>query len=129
MQFKKPQTIAAQIAGHICDQLVRGKWQSDERLPSVRDMAGRLQVNPNTMMRVYADLQDRGILYNRRGIGVFVSPGAPQRIRDFRRERFISQDLPNLFHTLDALQFEIVELEALYREHCQGKGEVHHHGE
>jgi len=126
VDFRKPRTIAAQIADHICDGVLRGRWRSDERLPSVRDMAGMLQVNPNTIMRVYADLQEKGILYNRRGIGVFASPQAAALVRRLKRERFIARELPDFFRTLDTLQIEIGEIEDLYREHCGISGGVRH---
>jgi GntR family transcriptional regulator len=117
MDFRKPRTIAAQISDHICDRILQGVWQSEERLPSVRDMAGLLQVNPNTIMRVYSELQQAGVLHCRRGIGIFVSPDASGMIRRQRRERFVAEELPDLFRTLDALGIEVGELEALYREH------------
>ncbi len=123
MDFRRPRTIAAQISDHLCDRVLGGAWQSGERLPSVRDMAGILQVNPNTVMRVYADLQQAGILHTRRGIGVFVSPNACAEIRRRRRERFLAEELPDFFRTLDALQIDIWEIEGLYREHrCELRG-------
>ena len=65
-----------------------------EHVPSVRDMAGRLAVNPNTVARAYRDLQSEGILLPIRGTGLAVTPEAPKRCRaerlDLIRERLRS---------------------------------------
>ena len=56
---------------YLCENILRRLWQSGDRIPSIRELAMDVQVNPNTVTR-YAYLQDRGIIYNRRGRAVEV---------------------------------------------------------
>ena len=74
MQFNTRLPIYIQIAGYIRDLILNGTWSDGERIPSVRDMAVELEVNPNTVVRTYAILQDEGTLDNQRGIGYFTAP-------------------------------------------------------
>ncbi|HEV7378757.1 MAG TPA: GntR family transcriptional regulator, partial [Dyadobacter sp.] len=53
MEFKDKQSIYLQIADYICEQILLAKWPPGERIPSVRDLASTLEVNPNTVMRTY----------------------------------------------------------------------------
>ena len=76
MEFKDSQAIYLQIADHICEQVLLNKWQPEERIPSVRELAVMLEVNPNTVMRTCELLQQQEIIYNKRGIGYFISNDA-----------------------------------------------------
>ena len=67
MEFRKQKSIYQQIADRLMDQLLAGTPPADERMPSVRDVAVSLGVNPNTVMRSFDYLQQEGIIYNRRG--------------------------------------------------------------
>ena len=58
MDFKKQKPIYLQIADTLCERIMAGEWQVDERIPSVRDVAAELGVNPNTVMRTYDHLQN-----------------------------------------------------------------------
>lgn len=69
MDFKDTQAIYMQIADFVCDNIVSGKWSGDGRIPSVRELGMQLEVNPNTVMRAYEWLENRQIIYNKRGIG------------------------------------------------------------
>lgn len=93
MDFKKQKPIYQQIADTLCERIV-GELKADERVPSVRDVAVQLGVNPNTVMRTFDYLQSAEIIYNKRGVGYFVSPDATQKIMALRRKEFIEEDLP-----------------------------------
>ncbi len=69
MEFKDTQAIYLQIVDWMCDNIVKEKWGSDERIPSVRELGVLLEVNPNTVMRAYECLQNQNIIYNKRGVG------------------------------------------------------------
>ena len=69
MEFKEKQAIYLQIGEHISETILRKQWEEGEKIPSVREMAMSIEVNPNTVMRTYSYLQDRGIIFNKRGIG------------------------------------------------------------
>jgi GntR family transcriptional regulator len=114
MEFRDNEAIYLQIAGYVSENILRQQWPPDEKIPSVRDLAGELQVNPNTVMRTYEFLQNQGVLYNKRGIGFFVAPDAEAKVKQFRRARFLQQDLPELFKTIFLLDISLEELEQRY---------------
>ncbi len=115
MEFKDKQSIFLQIADFVCEQLLLGKWPANDRIPSVRDLAIDLEVNPNTVVRTYDFLQGKEIIYNKRGIGYFAAEDAPARIRQFRKERFLERELPEFFRTLYLLNISMNELEERYK--------------
>ena len=94
MEFRKQKSIYQQIADRLMDQLLAGTPPADERMPSVRDVAVSLGVNPNTVMRSFDYLQQEGIIYNRRGVGYFASPDAKEKILAIQRREFLEEDLP-----------------------------------
>ena len=115
MEFKDKQYIYLQIADYICEQLLFGKWPPGERIPSVRDLASTLEVNPNTVMRTYEYLQGNNIIYNKRGVGYFTDDQTNTRILESRKERFLESELPEFFRTLYLLNISIEELQKRYK--------------
>ena len=67
MEFKENRPIFIQIADDFCDQILQGTLKADDRIPSVRETAAAFQVNPNTVVRTYSHLQEKGIIRNQRG--------------------------------------------------------------
>ncbi|MCF0060692.1 GntR family transcriptional regulator [Dyadobacter chenwenxiniae] len=114
MEFKDKQSIYLQIADYICEQILLGKWPPNERIPSVRDFGGMLEVNPNTVMRTYDFLQNKEIIFNKRGIGYSVTEDAQQRILIYKKERFLESELPEVFKTLYLLNITMDEVKTLY---------------
>lgn len=114
MEFRNTKAIYLQIADYLLESILSQKWREGDRLPSVREMAAMLEVNPNTVMRSYSYLQDRDIIYNQRGIGYFVLEGAYERIKEFKKEEFIKNDLQPIFKTIDLLGLNIEDIEKLY---------------
>ena len=76
-----------QIAGQMREAIARGRLSPDERLPSVRDLSRTLVVNPNTVARVYTELEREGLLYTQPGRGVFVAQPRAELTRQARQER------------------------------------------
>ena len=116
MEFKDNEAIYLQIAGYVSELILRGKWPPDSKIPSVRELAGDLQVNPNTVMRTYELLQSQEVVYNKRGIGFFVAPAAVAQVQAARRERFLSQELPEVFGTMLLLGIGLPEVQRRYEE-------------
>jgi DNA-binding transcriptional regulator YhcF (GntR family) len=114
MEFKETQAIYLQIGDYLCEQMLLEKKAEGDRLPSVRDLGGTLQVNPNTVMRAYDFLQTKEIIFNRRGVGYFVAEGAKEKILDYRRKQFLEQELPLLFKTVSLLDMSWAEIESAY---------------
>ncbi|MBR2976611.1 MAG: GntR family transcriptional regulator, partial [Alistipes sp.] len=73
----------------------------------VRELAAEVGVNPNTVMRSYEKLEGDGIIFNRRGIGFFVSEGAKGHIKELERQKFMEEELPKLQERLSLLDIAI----------------------
>ena len=114
MNISENQSIYIQITEFVKEQILLNKWQKEEKIPSVRDLAAELQVNPNTVMRAYDFLQQQGVIYNRRGIGNHVSSDAGEKILAARKEKFLKSDLPVIFKNMLLLEIGFDELERLY---------------
>jgi DNA-binding transcriptional regulator YhcF (GntR family) len=110
MQFRESQAIYLQIADYVCEKILLKEWMPDQRIPSVRDLAIQLEVNPNTTMRAVDFLQQQEIIYNQRGIGYFVSPGAYKNALQYRKNEFTEKDMPAVFRNMYLLGMEIDEL-------------------
>ena len=115
MDFEKKDAIYLQIADLMCERILLQEWAEDNRIPSVRELAVNLEVNPNTVMRAYAFLQDQGIIFNKRGIGYFVSPDGLQITRKLFRSNFVRNELPQLCRTLKLLDMDFEEFYSLYK--------------
>lgn len=123
MNFKESKPIYLQIADRICDEILQGRYAEGDRLPSVRDYAATVEVNPNTAMRSYDFLQSRAVIRMQRGIGYFVEQGAAGRIRAFRRETFMNEELYDFFRQARSIGITPEELVALYRQYCNNQFE------
>ena len=110
MEFHNKEPIYLQIVEMICEKILRKEWHEGDRLPSVRELAVSVEVNPNTAMRSYTFLQERGIIQNKRGIGYFVSDHAYDDTLAFMKSSFIKNDLPLFFKALRLINMDIDEL-------------------
>jgi len=110
MEFDKNQAIYLQISDKICKQMLVDKLQEQSRLPSVRELAVQLEVNPNTVVRSYANLEKEKIIYKKRGIGYFVADKAKSLILEKRREVFINKTLPKLFEEMEQLDISMEDI-------------------
>ena len=115
MEFRDNEAIYLQIAAYVSENILLGKWPAEQKILSVRDMAIELEVNPNTVMRSYEFLQSQGVVYNKRGLGLFVAPDAREKVKAYRKERFIQQELPVFFRTIYLLDMEPGDLQQLYK--------------
>ena len=111
MNIKEPITIFVQIAERICDEILLSHYKDDERIPSVREYAAIVEVNVNTVVRSYEYLQNGGILYNKRGLGYFVTPGARKHILQVRRKKFRESELPEFVAKMRQLSIPLSEIE------------------
>ncbi len=117
MEFKENQAIYLQIADLMCENILAGVWKPGDRIPSIRELAETIEVNPNTVMRTYGYMEDQGIIHNQRGIGFFLTEGAYEATRELMKRTFISGELPRLFRTLDLLRMGFEDLAGLYAAH------------
>lgn len=115
MKFKENnRPIYLQIAETICDGVMNGTFREGERIPSVREYAASVAVNPNTVMRTYEHLSQKGIIANRRGIGFFVTDDAREIILRSRQENFLGDEINDFFRQLSLLGITPDELADRY---------------
>ena len=105
MNFRDQQAIYLQIADYVCENILLKKWPAGEKLISIRDLAVEIQVNPNTVQRAYDFLQQKDIISNRRGVGYFIESDAEKKIKTYRKEIFLDNELPQLFKNMFLLGY------------------------
>jgi DNA-binding transcriptional regulator YhcF (GntR family) len=89
-QFNDGSPIYRQIAEQIKGQILAGSLTGDERVMSTNEYAAAYRINPATAAKAFTQLVDEGILYKQRGVGMFVSADAPDRLRQQHRDRFFT---------------------------------------
>lgn len=104
------------IADKIIDEILAGRLGPGDRLLSIRDYAAEVQVNHNTVKRAYDYLSDHQLIFNRRGIGFYVSEDARATGEKMRRRELLGNELDNLFRKLRLLDVTPEELGEKYRE-------------
>ena len=119
MLFTDNKAIYLQIAEYMEEKILGREWLPDERIPSVRDLAASLSVNYNTIIRTYEWLQQKEVIYDKRGLGYFVATDAPQKLATERRREFVSDTAPALFKKMVLLNFSIEELNELYQKNVK----------
>jgi len=110
MNFSKEIPIYLQIENIILENILSKKWQTNDRIPSVREFAASLEVNPNTVQRTFSRLQEYGILENRRGVGYFVSDTALSMVQKIVRKQIFEEQIPKLFKSMKLLNIDKKEL-------------------
>ena len=93
IKFSENKAIYLQIAERICEDIILGTYAESGRIPSVREYAQMIEVSANTVARSFDYLQQKGVLLNRRGVGLFVADNAVEAIKRMRREVFLSEEL------------------------------------
>ncbi len=88
--------IYQQLADQLAARLLDGDPAEGEALPSVRALASRYLINPLTVSRALQALGDEGLVETRRGLGIYVRPGARERLRRAERQRFLNDEWPQL---------------------------------
>jgi len=116
MEFQSSKGIFLQIADNLCRQILEGLLNPGDRVPSVRDLAAEFEVNRNTVMRTYTNLQEAGIFDNKRGIGFFISENAVERVRGSEKANFFSHELPEFILKVKLLKLNSTDLSELVSE-------------
>ncbi|MBW4331203.1 GntR family transcriptional regulator [Stakelama sp. CBK3Z-3] len=98
--------LRAQIAAAI----LRGEYAAGDQLPSVRALAADYGANPLTVAKAYQTFQDDGYVEVRRGVGMFVLPGAVERLRTAERNRFLSNQWPRIREQMALLDLDLEKL-------------------
>ena len=114
MTFTNDKAIYIQMADRLCDEILAGKYKDDDRIPSVREYAVMLEVNANTAVKAYDELSRANIIYNKRGLGYFVTPGAKKQILKERKQEFMKERLPELFRQMQLLGITLEDVKSEY---------------
>ena len=115
MTFTNDKAIYIQMADRLCDEILAGKYNDDDLIPSVREYSVLLEVNTNTAVKAYDELARANIIYNKRGLGYFVTPGAKKQILKERKQEFMKQRLPELFRQMQLLDITIEDVAEAYK--------------
>lgn len=111
MQFQtNGQAIYLQIADYVCEKVLLKEWVGDDKIPSVRELAVELEVNPNTVARTYEFLKQQDIIYDKRGIGYFISPNGYKNAVTYRKHEFTEKEMPAVFRIMFMLGIEMDDL-------------------
>ena len=105
-QFNDSQPIFLQIRQRIAEMILNKSVAEGEPLPSVRQIATDLSVNPLTVTKAYDGLVDIGVVESRRGMVMFVNPGARDKLLGHERQRFLSEDWPRIVAQVKALELD-----------------------
>jgi DNA-binding transcriptional regulator YhcF (GntR family) len=122
MKFHNDKPIYQQIGNYIRNDILKEKIKSGERMPSIREMAVDLEVNPNTVNRAYADLQAEEIIFNKRGIGYFINDRAKEMIMQEEKKEFLEKKLPTIFDKMILLNINFNDLQKYYEDYMLAKG-------
>ena len=114
MNFTNDKAIYIQMADMLMDEILADKYKDDDRIPSVREYAVLLEVNTNTAVKAYDELARANIIYNKRGLGYFVTPGAKKQILKERKKEFMKERLPELFRQMQLLGITLEDVKVAY---------------
>lgn len=89
LDYRDRRPIYEQLTDRLKESIVRGVWNQDEQLPSVRSLAVDLSINPNTIQRAYAELERQGFIYSIKGKGSFVA--AKEGIRQMKEKELFEK--------------------------------------
>lgn len=102
--------IYLQLKERVVAMLLDGVLKPGDALPSVRQIAADFQLNPITVSRAYQELVDETLVEKRRGLGMYVTEGAPDRLLASERERFLREEWPAMLARIERLGLSVDEL-------------------
>ncbi len=117
MNFNNDKAIYLQLADYFFKEILKKNFKANDRIQSVRDVALEIEVNPNTVLRTYQYLQDQNIIYNKRGIGYFISEDAYSITYDKVKQVFVNQTLKECFSTMKLLNISVEELNKFWEDY------------
>lgn len=121
------QPIFSQIREWIGDQIINGTFRTHDRIPSTNEIVHIYKVNHLTVAKGVNELVDDGLLYKRRGLGVFVADEAREMLLDKRRADFIGQYMQPMLEEAAKLGFDAAEIERMMQK-MEGVASIEQHG-
>ncbi len=111
-EFHHSLPIYRQLRDRVVHMILDGVLNESDPLPSVRTVAAEFLVNPLTVLKAYQGLVDEALVEKKRGLGMFVRPGARRLLLQGEREKFLTEDWPRIVATIERLGLTTKELEA-----------------
>jgi GntR family transcriptional regulator len=102
--------VYIRLRGTIAAGILRGDYRAGDQLPSVRAFAAEHGANPLTVAKAYQSFQDDGYVEVRRGVGMFVLPGASEKLRAAERANFVESQWPRIRGYIDLLGLDAADL-------------------
>ena len=104
--FHASPPIFVQIRQRLIEMILRGMVKENDPLPSVRQIAADLSVNPLTVTKAFEALVEIGVVEKRRGLGMFVTQGARDKLLSHERDKFLKEDWPRILTQIRALDLD-----------------------
>ena len=102
--------IYRQLKDKVISMMLDGALKAGDALPSVRQIAAEYQLNPITVSRAYQELVDDNLVEKRRGIGMYVTEGASEKLLASERERFVREEWPAMVERIRRLGLDLEQL-------------------
>ena len=109
-EWNDGQPIYRQLRDRVVAMILEGVLNEGDPLPSVRTVAADSRVNPLTVLKAYQELTDEDLVEKRRGLGLFVKPGARALLLQAERQKFLEEQWPRVFATIQRLGLSAEEL-------------------
>lgn len=110
VQWSDGTPIYRQLKERVIALMLEGALKPGDALPSVRQVAADYQVNPITVSRAYQELVDEGLVEKRRGLGMFVTEEVSSKLLGTERERFLTEEWPQVLERIRLLDLSAAEL-------------------
>lgn len=111
LDLNSERPIFVQIAEGIEDAILSGAFPEESQIPSITEFSVNYKINPATALKGITILVDNGIIYKKRGLGMFVTEGAVIKLKDKRKELFYDNFIKNL--VAEAKRLDLTEQEII----------------
>jgi GntR family transcriptional regulator len=108
--WNNQQPIYRQLHDKMVSLILQGVYPEGSPLPSVRQVSADFQINHLTVAKAYQELVDLGVVEAKRGMGMYVLPGAQEKLHTLEKEKFLQQELPNVITRMHQLGISKTEL-------------------
>jgi len=109
-EWNESQPIYRQLRDRVIAMILDGVLKEGDPLPSVRTVAAEYRVNPLTVLKSYQELVDEALVEKRRGLGMFVVEGARNVLLKGERQKFLEEDWPRIYESIQRLGLSAEEL-------------------
>src|SRR6266851_10471849 len=109
-EWNDSQPIYRQLRDRVVEMILDGVLNEGDPLPSVRTVAAEYRVNPITVLKGYQELVDEQLVETKRGLGMFIKPGARDQLLQGERQKFLAEEWPRVFATIQRLGLKPKEL-------------------